>query len=398
MKTFLTEEILKEIPGLEASIDVCVQELLVVNELDDSGEIEQALFTRIKAELLTKIGVVTPKTYKDQDVLRNIMQSIPDPDTLSDADLVKLHQDYGFQDANNYKDIFADHSMWILKDVPNDWAGCTDWEEINVRGEGSYWDAWGKEFVDAEEALSAYSLGNNREEEEEEMYPKSNGSNYHLWTGDNATAYKGSTTKTKTTASVYSGGGTADYVSKKQCPTHGGSNIVFSKTVNGKIFKFAGAQGAHVDIGSDLSLVVDFAGQFKQPDKADVKIHTQNSPSVLDALADTIPFINTIRVKWPDYGVPSVHYQFWKTLWKCLEDDSIPGGRIVLCCIGGHGRTGTGLASMYLTQPLNKKKRASTQQAIDFIRNNHCGNAIESPSQEKYLKEIWEAAISDVTQ
>mgnify|MGYP003139852952 CR=1 FL=1 len=199
------------------------------------------------------------------------------------------------------------------------------------------------------------------------MHPKSNGSNYHLWSGDTSNVHQVKSTKPKTTSSVYTGGGTAGYVSKKQCPTHGGSDIVFSKTVNGKVFKFAGAQGSYVDIGSDLSLVVDFAGQFKQPDKADVKVHTQDKPSVLDSLSDTIPFINTVRVKWPDYGVPSVHYQFWKTLWKCLEDDSIPEGRIVLCC-------------------------------IDFIRKNHCENAIESPSQEKYLREIWEAAISDVTQ
>ena len=361
--------------------------------LEHCAELEQTHYgSSDKATLLTYItsnlAIVTPKTTLDPDgKLQGLYLDCKDPGSLTDSESVALCSEYGWDDLDSYKTAYEDHSQWIINELedivpPHDGSGEDSLIPI-------YWDVFGHSVVDGEEACNLFQIGKDSEQEEEVDVATDNNT-YSLWKNE-APKYEASKiiTPTGTTAGAY--------VSKKQCPIHGGSDIVFSKTVNGKVFRFAGAQGAHVDVGSDLSLVVDLAGQFKQPNPADVRVDTQGQPSILDTLKNTVPSVNTVRVTWPDYGVPSVHYQFWKTLWSCLADDSIPEGRVVLCCIGGHGRTGTGLASLYLTQPLNKKKRASPTQAIDFIRIHHCGNAIESPSQEKYLKEIYEAAVSDVT-
>jgi len=80
---------------------------------------------------------------------------------------------------------------------------------------------------------------------------------------------------------------------------------------------------------------------------------------------------------WPDQGIPAGGAAFWLGLVNVLPDP----GKVLVCCIGGHGRTGTCLASLLLvTQP-----GMTAKQVIDFVRARYCKHAIESLAQERYL-------------
>lgn len=112
----------------------------------------------------------------------------------------------------------------------------------------------------------------------------------------------------------------------------------------------------------------------------------------------------------PDFGLYADH--IWNPSWRnefiAWPDGSLPTNRplalrqireafqlaqtdkmVEIGCIGGHGRTGTILALMYL---LSCEGLATAQQAIDFVKDKYCKHAIETPIQEWYVKyaaNVW---------
>jgi protein tyrosine phosphatase len=88
-------------------------------------------------------------------------------------------------------------------------------------------------------------------------------------------------------------------------------------------------------------------------------------------------------INWPDFGAPkfpTLAIAQISSAYSLAETYEVEIG-----CIGGHGRTGTILACMaILDQGLNP------QEAIDFTRINYCHHAIETDSQEAYVKFFWE--------
>lgn len=90
--------------------------------------------------------------------------------------------------------------------------------------------------------------------------------------------------------------------------------------------------------------------------------------------------IDEILLDWPDRGVPALRASFWKAIWQGVIDKKIT--RIIACCLGGHGRTGTTLAALLVARGFTAK------QAIAFVRKTHCTKAIETESQEDYLAYI----------
>lgn len=91
-----------------------------------------------------------------------------------------------------------------------------------------------------------------------------------------------------------------------------------------------------------------------------------------------VPYL--LRLDWPDRTAPAVGWQFWRALREKFRD----GWNIVACCLGGHGRTGTCLAALLIEDGLD------SEEAIEKVRTLHCDSAVESASQELYLK--WLAA------
>ncbi len=85
-----------------------------------------------------------------------------------------------------------------------------------------------------------------------------------------------------------------------------------------------------------------------------------------------------LRLDWRDYSAPDgVPLTFWKEVWKRL-----PVGKTIIACQGGHGRTGTCIASLMIANGITYK------DAIKHVRKEHCVHAIESAIQEDYLENL----------
>lgn len=90
-----------------------------------------------------------------------------------------------------------------------------------------------------------------------------------------------------------------------------------------------------------------------------------------------------IQLDWPDYGVISMPREFWVRLLEYLEKNRL---KMVVFCLGGHGRTGTAIAIM-----MGLALGYTAEQAINWVRRHYCFSAIETPGQEAYIKRMLES-------
>lgn len=171
--------------------------------------------------------------------------------------------------------------------------------------------------------------------------------------------------------------------SKPYCGGHDGDDIFFEieyEVKSGKKSKWitkkiAGASGSHLN-PAHTELVVDCAGLYSSG--------TSTSPFIegdemFDSLKKHVADPPILRLHWQDMGVPPVQYAFWEELL-----DLLPEGVTKICCHGGHGRTGTALAALYLVAHPD----VTAEVAIDLVRNDHCSRAIETAGQEEYLHKL----------
>ena len=134
--------------------------------------------------------------------------------------------------------------------------------------------------------------------------------------------------------------------------------------------------GAHIADSSSTAPFVSVRGVCSEATKT--AIQSLNSHTV------SLPPI--VRLDWPDMGIPPAGLAFWRALVNLLP----PHGRVVVACIGSHGRTGTLLASLLIvTQGM------TAREAIDYVRKHHCKKAVESLAQEKYLQSLSDAMQAD---
>jgi hypothetical protein len=91
------------------------------------------------------------------------------------------------------------------------------------------------------------------------------------------------------------------------------------------------------------------------------------------------PFIE-LQMEWPDCGIIRLPRAFWEELVVYLETNH---SKLLIFCQGGHGRTGTAIACLMVTA-----LDYTAKQAIAWIRKNYCSSAIESVSQENYIRQI----------
>ena len=140
----------------------------------------------------------------------------------------------------------------------------------------------------------------------------------------------------------------------------------------------AGASGMRLD-PQGTELVVDCAGLYSSGTSDEPFVECGVGADEFQSLADHVIDPPILRLHWQDMGVPPVKYSFWAELLELL-----PAGVTKICCHGGHGRTGTALAALYLTaQP-----DATAEEAIELVRQKHCSRAIETAGQESYLHEL----------
>lgn len=84
-------------------------------------------------------------------------------------------------------------------------------------------------------------------------------------------------------------------------------------------------------------------------------------------------------IPWKDGGVPKFAKNDWMNL---LADLGKLNGRVLVHCIGGHGRTGTALAIMlHLSGALKK-------DPIAWLRKNYCEKAVETKEQIEYIQSM----------
>lgn len=86
----------------------------------------------------------------------------------------------------------------------------------------------------------------------------------------------------------------------------------------------------------------------------------------------------TLQLDWTDGAAPPVRAQFWRELPFALIDEGVKD--LVVHCVGGHGRTGTALASMLIMV-----MGMTGPEAIRWVRDKYCKSAIETSVQERYL-------------
>lgn len=84
-----------------------------------------------------------------------------------------------------------------------------------------------------------------------------------------------------------------------------------------------------------------------------------------------------IQMDWADYGTINLPIGFWQDLVNYIRDNK---KKLLIFCQGGHGRTGTALASLFVValgyKPID---------AIAWVRKNYCYEAIETKGQENYV-------------
>ena len=92
------------------------------------------------------------------------------------------------------------------------------------------------------------------------------------------------------------------------------------------------------------------------------------------------PDLNEIVLDWDNNQPVIINPHFWIALRNFILDGD---KRILVCCVGGHGRTGTALAALMLTSGTWK-----TWDAIKEIRKVYCDEAVETKVQVTYLEDL----------
>ncbi|VEI12960.1 Protein-tyrosine phosphatase [Trueperella bialowiezensis] len=88
----------------------------------------------------------------------------------------------------------------------------------------------------------------------------------------------------------------------------------------------------------------------------------------------------TIAIDWPDYRLPrrtSQAHDVLKTAWERSASE-----RVEIVCRGGVGRTGTALAIIAVLEGMDP------QEAIDFIKQNYAHDAVETPAQRAFVRDM----------
>jgi protein-tyrosine phosphatase len=135
-------------------------------------------------------------------------------------------------------------------------------------------------------------------------------------------------------------------------------------------------------------LVVNLTG-FKRKDSD--KALLTGDETLVKALSEFMERDQAIylNVDWKDYGAPPTVFGFFRRLHEAAIKHNLMD--VVFYCLGGHGRTGTALASMLI-----EVGGYSAKQAYDAVKLHYCKEAIESNSQIVHLNDTaahWAAQV-----
>lgn len=164
-----------------------------------------------------------------------------------------------------------------------------------------------------------------------------------------------------------------------QSCSHSGTVHVATR---GNIMLFGGGTSKSVS-SNGMDFVLDLVGNYSPtfwtfPDGWRVKEYLV-PPKVIK-----MP-ITDMHAPW-EVGLP-----FWRKLWADLQEQAhghrgATGERlkILVLCMGGHGRTGTVLSALLRASKL----RVPDGDIVTYIRSRYCSKAVESADQIDYLRSL----------
>jgi len=129
----------------------------------------------------------------------------------------------------------------------------------------------------------------------------------------------------------------------------------------------------------NADLVINLTGFSLYEQKQPVKKAGEAWQGLLDYFAPNR--VEEIVIDWPDMGTIPAGSAFWAEFFRLIQDNQKKN--VVVFCIGGHGRTGTCVAS-FMTVLLG----IHGGEAIRFIRSGYCKQAIETREQETYVRSM----------
>jgi hypothetical protein len=152
------------------------------------------------------------------------------------------------------------------------------------------------------------------------------------------------------------------------------------------IADYAGARKSYqqFDVAIDGGGVLSVSGEhdlpylYGDPFFKKLERHVNKSPYKVEG--------NTriIKVRWFDRAAPPLAPGFWPDLLKLLrtlQKDKGETLNVLTICQGGHGRSGSAMASLMMCL----EESYTPLDALTHIRALHCPRAIESKEQHEYL-------------
>ncbi len=141
------------------------------------------------------------------------------------------------------------------------------------------------------------------------------------------------------------------------------------------------------------------AGSFRGMDTAGMDVIIDCGANVLQSMERANPGSDLpaaqpqiIKIGWPDGGVPDFSEQDWLRLLDVLQESSLSRKRdidVLVCCVGGHGRTGTALSILAALTGVER------ENPVGFIRREYCPKAVESKPQCSYIRGIAKLDMED---
>ncbi len=163
---------------------------------------------------------------------------------------------------------------------------------------------------------------------------------------------------------------------KKYLKCHEGNVLVFKK---GNIVFYGGGlnRGASLE---NVDFLIDVGSGLWDETKI-VKSSKENLEMKIDY----------VKVDWKDYEAPRyLKKEWWLKLIEVLEQlaQGKEEYKVLVSCLGGHGRTGTALAILY-------GLITGSKTPVKDIRKLYCEKAVESKAQVKYLEKILKIKVEE---
>lgn len=153
-------------------------------------------------------------------------------------------------------------------------------------------------------------------------------------------------------------------------PCHENGTLIFER--DGTQF-FAGKYTGVSDRSYDL--IIDLAKSVNS------SIKGTNLDGHLKSFADEAS-AKILHIDWPDFGVIKWKRERFEKLLAAIKNDNI--GTVYICCIGGHGRTGSMMTILAGISGAVPKGECPVQ----WLRDLYCENVVESAGQLDYIEEV----------